>query len=189
MGYNIYQKDSSFMISKEHFPALIAAAQKMCPHKFDSMSSVREVFEYFCFSVQSDVLGNLSEIEFTGQKAGNEDKLFELVAPYVEAGSYISFVGEDNEIFQYSFNGKNCEAVYPLLIWPECPSAPKKGMKRYILPFSVSGEVVFEAPIRQEAKSAAENIPVEAILSRVWDMIRKDRWACLHIDQIKQMEE
>lgn len=189
MGYNIYQGDSSFMIRKEHFPALIAAAQKMCPHKFDSMSSVREVFEYFRFSVQSDEHGNLSEIEFTGQKAGSEDKLFELVAPYVEAGSYISFAGEDNELFQYSFNGKDCETVYPLLLWPECPSEPKKGMKRYILPFSISGDIILEAQTEQKAKEIAGNLSVETILSRVWDLVRKDKPTYLHINQIKQMEE
>ena len=62
------------------------------------MSSVREIFKEFDFEVAKDEEGNLSDIVFTGEKAGNEDELFETIAPFVEAGSSISFYGEDNSM-------------------------------------------------------------------------------------------
>ena len=113
MGYDIWQRDSSFCIRKENFPGLVKAAIQRFPDLFDERSSVREILGEFDFEVDKDAEGNLSDIVFTGEKAGNEDDLFETIAPFVEQGSSVSFYGEDNSIWQYCFDGKpanRCQA-------------------------------------------------------------------------------
>lgn len=119
MGFVIWQMESSFCIRKEYFAGLVKAAIQRFPDLFDEMSSVRDIFKEFDFEVDKDEKGNLDDIVFTGDRAGNEDELFEAIAPFVEAGSSVSFYGEDNSIWQYCFDGKQCRNESPLLIWPE----------------------------------------------------------------------
>ena len=54
MGYDIWQRDSSFCIRKENFPGLVKAAIQRFPTWFDEMSSVREIFKGFDFGVAWD---------------------------------------------------------------------------------------------------------------------------------------
>ena len=70
MGYDIWQRGSSFCIRKENFPGLVKVAIQRFPDPFDEMSSVREIFKEFDFEVDKDEEGNLSDIVFTGEKAG-----------------------------------------------------------------------------------------------------------------------
>jgi len=58
-------------------------------------------FEYFKFDEQ----GNLVELNY-GSKIGQEQLFFEAIAPYIGKGSYINWVGEDNLMWQWYFNGK-----------------------------------------------------------------------------------
>jgi len=43
---------------------------------------------------------------FTGEKFGNDFEIFTALAPYIKAGSFMKFVGEDGMIMLYRFNGK-----------------------------------------------------------------------------------
>ena len=142
MGYDIWQRGSSFCIRKENFPGLVKVAIQRFPDLFDEMSSVREIFKEFDFEVDKDAEGNLSDIIFTGEKTRYEDELFETIAPFVEAGSSVSFYGEDNSIWRYCFDGKQCRYETPLLIFPENPKPPKEGQSVYRLPFSIQGELM-----------------------------------------------
>ena len=167
MGFVIWQRESSFCIRKEYFAGLVKAAIRRFPDLFDEMSSVREIFKGFDFEVDKDEEGNLSDIVFTGEKAGNEDELFETIAPFVEAGSSIPFYGEDNSIWRYCFDGKQCRYETPLLIFPENPKPPKEGQSVYRLPFSIQGELAFPAASRKDACRALELLDSEDFLSHL----------------------
>lgn len=189
MGYDIWQRGSSFCIRKENFPGLVKVAIQRFPDLFDEMSSVREIFKEFDFEVDKDEEGNLSDIVFTGEKAGNEDELFETIAPFVEAGSSISFYGEDNSIWRYCFDGKQCRYETPLLIFPENPKPPKEGQSVYRLPFSIQGELAFPAASRKEACRALELLDSEDFLSHLLTLFQKNGVRTyLRTDEMKKAE-
>ncbi len=60
-----------------------------------------------------DVIG----ISFVGEKSSDEKLVFDLISPYVEAGSYIEMSGEDGEVWRFLFDGKSCEEKYPKVEW------------------------------------------------------------------------
>ena len=189
MGYDIWQRDSSFCIRKENFPGLVKAAIQHFPNLFDEMSSVGEIFKEFDFEVDKDAEGNLSDIIFTGEKAGNEDELFETIAPFVEQGSSVSFYGEDNSIWQYCFDGKQCRDESPLLIWPENPKPKKKGQSVYRLPFSIQGELELYAESLEKACMAFGLFDSEDFLSHLLTLFQKNGIGTyLRLDEIKKAE-
>lgn len=47
-------------------------------------------------------------INFEREKIGDEQILFNAIAPFVEPGSYIEMVGEDGTIWRWYFDGKEC---------------------------------------------------------------------------------
>jgi hypothetical protein len=59
--------------------------------------------------IEDDERGNITELEFRGEKRGSEDELFAALAPFVEDGSEIRMVGEDGTIWRWLFrDGKVC---------------------------------------------------------------------------------
>lgn len=54
---------------------------------------------------------DITDINFEGEKLGDDIILFEAIAPYVEAGSYIQMQGEDGLIWRWVFNGKTVKEV------------------------------------------------------------------------------
>ena len=64
---------------------------------------------YHCrWSSEFDEEGNIIDINFNGQKIGNEDILFQIIAPFVEANSYIIMVNDQREIWRWRFDGQRC---------------------------------------------------------------------------------
>lgn len=64
------------------------------------------------FEPDTDIDGNILRLNFTGQKIGSEAQLFEVIAPYVEDGSYIEFKGEDGAVWRLLFyDGKMWRAT------------------------------------------------------------------------------
>lgn len=189
MGFVIWQRESSFCIRKEYFAGLVKAAIQRFPDLFDEMSSVRDIFKEFDFEVDKDAEGNLSDIVFTGEKTRYEEEFFETLAPFVEAGSFVSFYGEDNSIWQYRFDGKQCHYESPLLIWPENPKALKEGQSVYRLPFSIQGELEFRAASRKEAYMALGLFDSEKFLSHLLTLFEANGiGSYLRPDEMKKVE-
>ncbi len=71
--------------------------------------------------VESDVPiaipSDVTDIQFTGEKIGDDETLFNAIAPFVEKGSYIQMSGEDGESWRWVFNGKTCESLAPKISW------------------------------------------------------------------------
>jgi hypothetical protein len=54
---------------------------------------------------------------FNGEKLGDDYNLFCAIAPYVENGSYIQMIGEDDDIWKWTFENGKCHEVTPAIIW------------------------------------------------------------------------
>lgn len=55
--------------------------------------------------------GDINDLEFTGEKLGDDDLLFTAIAPFVEPGSFIHFVGEEGHNWKYKFDGNKMKEV------------------------------------------------------------------------------
>lgn len=61
--------------------------------------------------------GDIIGISFIREKLGDEEVLFNAIAPYVEADSYIEMQGEDGERWRWVFDGKICKEVSAKIVW------------------------------------------------------------------------
>ena len=121
MGYCMEQTDSNFIIKKENFrDALNNLKAVFTPDRMtciDHFSWVRtdivlnaETLEEALKEIRYDPIfndnGDIIDVEFLGEKYGDEEIFFTSLAPFVEKDSYISFEGEDGCEWTWSFNGK-----------------------------------------------------------------------------------
>lgn len=57
------------------------------------------------FEIQHDVDGSIIGLEYDN-KIGQESLFLQAIAPFVEKGSYINWIGEDGALWQYFFDGQ-----------------------------------------------------------------------------------
>jgi len=62
---------------------------------------------------------NIEELYFTGEKLGDDEVLMHAIAPYVEAGSYIEMVGEDDFHWRWYFDGTSCTEQVGQIVYTE----------------------------------------------------------------------
>jgi hypothetical protein len=124
MGYYMSQRDNSFFLPKEKQQEALQAikiAAESKPRIFGACTSqfqtLQEALESWCWKPQFDKKGNIEAISFEGQKSGYELELFQAIAPFVKAGSFIEMSGEDGAIWRYQFDGTICFENYPKIIW------------------------------------------------------------------------
>lgn len=127
MGYCIRQRESCFEVfNKESALAAIKALATQT-HRMNGGSS--DGSRWFSWVNTSEFLNaktfeeamrawrwdygdedfETAWLDFTGEKSGDDKILFDAIAPFVKAGSYIEMEGEDGEIWRWCFNGHSCE--------------------------------------------------------------------------------
>jgi len=80
-------------------------------------------------SYRSDEDDTIIQLRFSREKLGDEDTWLKVIAPYVEAGSYIEVLGEERERWRWVFDGESMREVRARVIWdaepePEEQEAP-----------------------------------------------------------------
>jgi hypothetical protein len=125
MGYCIDQLGSQFHISSEAAPYAHAAIRNLFGKGLETIRhpsgphyrwvttktvlaapTLKEAMEEWRYELTTDpATGDHTAITFTGEKSGDEDVLFPAIAPYVTAGSYIVFMGEDGARWRWVFDG------------------------------------------------------------------------------------
>ena len=93
MGYCMSMSDSTFYVPSENVGRVLALMRKQ-PYGF-----------------QLDDDGNITDIEFLGEKLGDELTAFEKIAPYVRSGSFLKMHGEDDERWRWVFKDGKCREV------------------------------------------------------------------------------
>jgi hypothetical protein len=102
--------------------------------------------------------GDIIGLEFDGEKIGDEETLFEAIAPAVEKGSYIQASGDDGEIWRWVFDGETCTAVSPT--WPPLPGDPPAILWCVLLVEDDDGVYLFEHEEQAQAFAATLSGPV-----------------------------
>lgn len=152
MGYYIRTQDCDLRISAEHFDALHARLCEM--DKRDELKgggswgvsekdkeswfswvrtdwttacdTVVKVFEEFRFEVEQDYKGNIVGLSFDC-KQGDELTLLAYAAKYIEDGSYLEWVTEDNAMYRTVFRDGEMLVAPAVVSFPEettytCPT-------------------------------------------------------------------
>lgn len=126
MGYCIHQVDSFIKIKRDKFKEALAAIKALAGKetiedsggshfswvdddfatKYDDLHDMMEEWRY---ELEYDDEGNVDGIQFTGEKIGDDLILFNAIAPFVEAGNYITMMGEDGAKWKWAFDGTTCK--------------------------------------------------------------------------------
>jgi hypothetical protein len=102
MGYNSQSSSADFTIPQDRIPELMRVLSNgNSPVKNDS--SLRNAFDMrYGFAISLDGNG-ISEIRARPCNHRYDEKLFDLIAPFVEPGSYLNMFGEDGAHWRYEF--------------------------------------------------------------------------------------
>lgn len=123
MGYTIYQLKSDFFIPKELFSEALASIKKYANDLFNKEKKIPfiEVSELENSESLEDALvvmrwlpelnehGDIIDIEFSGEKLGDDFLFFSSIAQYVKEGSYITLISEDSKVWRWIFVNKKIE--------------------------------------------------------------------------------
>jgi len=88
MGGSVISKHFAF-VNAEH----LAAAQ-----------TLEEAFAAWRWEADGDKAGNIDNINFSGDRSGDDELMFGAIAEFVESGSYIEMQGEDGAIWRWCFD-------------------------------------------------------------------------------------
>lgn len=70
------------------------------------------------YEVEKNRIGDYVEIEYELEYySPDEESYLEVIAPFVEAGSYLEFCGEDGAIWRLVFDGTTVKTVEPKISW------------------------------------------------------------------------
>lgn len=133
MGYYMNQTDGKFFIKKENINKVIKAIQGLhgkesiedssgrhfswVDHDFYKKDNISDIFICWRWEVGFDEDGNVNSVTFQGEKLGDDGVLFKKIAPYVQDGSYIEMVGEDNMMWRWIFQDGRVFEKYPEVKW------------------------------------------------------------------------
>jgi hypothetical protein len=145
MGYCMEQRDGMFKIKAENVAGAFAAIKSMLDvvqimggggshekrhyswvinENLAQAATLQNAMYQWRWQVYEDVETedvdcpiHIQDIQFIGEKLGDDGQLFDAIAPFVEAGSYIEMSGEDGCLWRWIFDGKSCEEVQAKVTW------------------------------------------------------------------------
>ena len=127
MGYCMKQRGSRFRMAAEKLPAALAAVQALAEQKtsfqwvdsnFAQASTVAEILEAWRWEGEFDpITGDLTDIHFIGEKLGDEEILFQALAPFVDKESFIEMEGEDGDLWRWTFDGQQMIEQVARITW------------------------------------------------------------------------
>jgi hypothetical protein len=84
------------------------------PEKCKTMQDI--LFELGFEDIKLDEDGNLIDLWYDN-KTGDEALFLQIISPYVKAGSYVNWIGEDGTRYQFFFNGKEMIMKAGVISW------------------------------------------------------------------------
>lgn len=79
--------------------------------------SLYEVAALFRWPLEPGIGPHAIGIDFDGEKIGDDELFFGIIAPHVAVGSYIEMVGEDGDRWRWVFDGERVKSISPKVIW------------------------------------------------------------------------
>lgn len=80
--------------------------------------NIEEIFEEIGYILIFNEDVNTYEIDYMhNEKLGDEQDIFNIIAPYIPKDLYLEYNTDDGNLFRYVFDGHNCVVKYPKIIW------------------------------------------------------------------------
>ncbi len=135
MGYGMTQVSARFHIKKENHTKALEAIKSMAGKEtcdisshypahfswvrsnFVSSSCLEEALNCWRWDPDLDSDGNIIDLNFNGEKYGDDNSLFKTIAPFVEDGSEIEMRGEDGGYWKWMFDGNTCKEVQGKVVY------------------------------------------------------------------------
>jgi hypothetical protein len=128
MSYSIQINKAEFRIRAENQRAALLAARKLPETKYAYVDrnwrKARDLYATFeawgyepTMEDGDGAPGDIIELSTSNEVLGDEERLFEAIAPYVEPGSYIEYAGRDGDMWRWSFDGKKLVTLRPRIEW------------------------------------------------------------------------
>ena len=115
MGIYISLREETFKMDANKKDKALAAIKKLCKKNKDyswvendkvlDAKTFEEAMQEWRYPVSVDEKGNVCQIEFIGEKLGDEEELFKAIAPFVKRGSYLVMEIEQ-DFYKWAFDGK-----------------------------------------------------------------------------------
>lgn len=131
MGYCMEQRDANFKIKSENVSKAFEACQEFIAKNSDEnyrwidndvlkdAKTLPDFIAEWGWDVNFNADGDIDSIHFDSEKLGEEDKIFEILAPFVENKSYIEMGGEDGYIWRWVFKNGKFDEISPRMDWGE----------------------------------------------------------------------
>lgn len=137
MGYCMSMEECDFRILKENFSKALKAVKGLAGKETIRDGSGRhfswvDTAEFMNAGTLEAALtawrwhplidtsyGHIIDLEWEGEKSGDDEILFDAIAPFVEKGSYIQMIGEDGYRWRWKFDGKKCVEVGSRVVWDD----------------------------------------------------------------------
>ena len=126
MGYSIYSREAKLHISSSMWRAAKATLRRDAPGwaKDERCKDVdiwwQEQWEFTCEHVpdEGEEVVGVSFYAYGGKWTEETVNVLRIIAPFVEAGSYIDMSGEDGAAWRWYFDGKRMSEHHGVIIYP-----------------------------------------------------------------------
>jgi len=121
MGYCMDQREADFFVAKDNLQPMLKAIQDLhgsetigdssgrhfswVDNDFHAIDDPIEMLGEWRWNAEKDDDGNIDTIYFGGEKLGDDNILFNAIAPFVREGSYIEMRGEEGDRWRWCFDG------------------------------------------------------------------------------------
>lgn len=137
MGYYVKNTESYFFIPKEYHGMALQAIKDFMLKTYTAdggmqvirsfpwintdevvnSETLKDALYAWRWDAHTDENGDITYLSFDGEKLGEEELLFDVIAPYVKEGSYIVMQGEDNFTWRWYFDGKTYRDQAARIVW------------------------------------------------------------------------
>ena len=131
MGYSVSYGDGNIVIRAAAQPSALAALSSLATdapfvkednrqlsHALAGATSLESALRLFGWQSESDGAGDLVHVWMVGSELAYSEDMFLALASSIDCGGYVEFVGEDGDIWRWSFTGRDMIETYPALRWP-----------------------------------------------------------------------
>ena len=118
MSYCVTMTNAQFFIAEDNkYEAYKAYRMSFLGSRSLPIHSIEDALKYSGYIAENDAEDNIIGLEYNGEKFGDEEKLFEIIAPYVQSGSFIEMMGEDHSMWRWVFTDGTLEEITPKIEW------------------------------------------------------------------------
>jgi hypothetical protein len=119
MGYYMQVVDTKFRIKRENFGKALLAIKSLAGKEtygthfswvntpeFLKAETLEEGIKAWRWEAEVEgPSGDVTDISFRGEKLGDDELFFQVIAPFVEKGSFVEMSGDDNGRWRWFFDG------------------------------------------------------------------------------------